>query len=177
MKNGYVALLRGTNVGGNNKIAMPMLKETFKRAGCQNIVTYLNTGNIIFNHEDDKNLEAKLEKAITKDFGLQIKVLLKTFDQMSSIFAALPKDWANNDTNKSDVLFLWEEVDSSDITDQIKPKDSIDNLIYVPGALLQTVSRKNITKSALTKLPGTKLYKKMTIRNVNTTRKIWELMN
>ncbi|KAA2291787.1 DUF1697 domain-containing protein, partial [Clostridioides difficile] len=44
----YVALLRGINVGGNNKINMKQLKETFEQAGMLDVVTYINSGNIIF---------------------------------------------------------------------------------------------------------------------------------
>ncbi len=44
----YVALLRGINVGGKNKIDMKLLKQTFERVGMNDVVTYINTGNIIF---------------------------------------------------------------------------------------------------------------------------------
>lgn len=48
----YVALLRGINVGGNNKIDMKLLKQTFEQAGMNDVVTYINTGNIIFRTMD-----------------------------------------------------------------------------------------------------------------------------
>jgi uncharacterized protein (DUF1697 family) len=48
--------------------------------------------------------------------------------------------------------------------------------MYVPGALLWSVDRKNLTKSGLMNLAASTIYKKMTIRNVNTTRKIYEIM-
>lgn len=47
----YIALLRGINVGGKNKMDMRQLKQTFERAGMNNVVTYINTGNIIFSHD------------------------------------------------------------------------------------------------------------------------------
>ena len=44
----YVALLRGINVGGKNKIDMKLLKETFVRIGMESVITYINSGNVIF---------------------------------------------------------------------------------------------------------------------------------
>ena len=44
----YIALLRGINVGGNNKIDMKLLKLTFERVGMKSVKTYINSGNIIF---------------------------------------------------------------------------------------------------------------------------------
>lgn len=44
----YVALLRGINVGGKNKIDMKLLKKSFEQAGMNNVVTYINSGNIVF---------------------------------------------------------------------------------------------------------------------------------
>lgn len=55
-------------------------------------------------------------------------------------------------------------------------KPGIDKAIYVSGSVLWSVDRKNVTKSGKMKLAGSKLYKQMTIRNVNTTRKIYDLM-
>ncbi|MDF2479240.1 MAG: hypothetical protein K0S24_4723 [Sphingobacterium sp.] len=48
--------------------------------------------------------------------------------------------------------------------------------MYAPGAILWVVDKCNVTKSGLLKLVGTSLYKNMTVRNVNTTRKIYEIM-
>lgn len=44
----YIALLRGVNVGGKNKIPMPSLKAAFEKAGFFEVGTYINSGNIIF---------------------------------------------------------------------------------------------------------------------------------
>lgn len=54
----YVALLRGINIGGRNKINMKELKRSFERIGMLNVVTYINSGNIIF--EDPVHSEAEI---------------------------------------------------------------------------------------------------------------------
>ena len=50
----YIALLRGVNVGGNNKIDMKQLKSAFVEAGFSDVITYINSGNVIFSSELDE---------------------------------------------------------------------------------------------------------------------------
>ncbi|AIQ46952.1 hypothetical protein R70723_14490 [Paenibacillus sp. FSL R7-0273] len=174
----YVALLRGINVGGNNIISMKLLKQTFEQAGMTSVTTYINSGNIIFAAGDhpQEALPELLEQAILKDFSLDIKVLLRSLEQMRTVIAALPDAWSNDDTLKSDVMFLWEEADAEAVLEELPLKPGIGTLLYVPGAVLYSVERGNVTKSGMAKLIGTRVYKLMTVRNVNTTRKIYQLM-
>lgn len=66
----YIALLRGINVGGNNKVAMLELRSVFEQAGMKNVTTYINSGNVIFESELSKNkLASMLELAIEQKFG------------------------------------------------------------------------------------------------------------
>lgn len=174
----YTALLRGINVGGKNKVDMKILKQTFEQAGMKNVVTYINSGNIIFTNVDhSKNdLAHILEKAILSTFGLDIKVLVLSLEDMKKVMSSLPESWTNDDTMRSDVLFLWEDINDESILDQLTFKPEIETVKYAPGAILWAIDKINVTKGSMTKLIGTKLYKQMTIRNVNTTRKIYELM-
>ncbi len=174
----YIALLRGINVGGNNKIDMKLLKQSFEQVGMTDVVTYINTGNIIFTSKNlSKNELSKiLEEAIHNDFGLQIKVVVRSIDDVAIIVNALPETWKNDKDMKSDVLFLWDEIDDETILEQLIIKPDIDTVKYVPGAILWSVDKKNVTKSGMSKIIGSKIYKQVTVRNVNTTRKIYELM-
>jgi len=174
----YVALLRGINVGGNNKIDMKQLKQTFERVGMKDVVTYINTGNIIFSNEGLTKTELSriLEGAIQDDFGLQIKVVVRSIDDIQGIIAAIPDTWKNDQDMKSDVMFLWDEVDDESVLENLVIKPTIDTVKYVPGAILWSVDKSTLTKSGMSKLIGTKLYKQVTVRNVNTARKIYELM-
>lgn len=174
----YVALLRGINVGGNNKVEMKKLKSTFESLGFQNVQTYINTGNIIFTDttHSPATIVSLLEKAITKDFGLEIRVLLCDLKSIQKIISKLPESWVNDKDMKCDVMFLWEEVDSPKILSELTIKDGIDEVHYVSGAIIWKVNRKDVTKSGMVKLVGTKTYKLMTIRNCNTVRKLAKLM-
>ncbi|MBP2239492.1 uncharacterized protein (DUF1697 family) [Cytobacillus eiseniae] len=174
----YIALLRGINVGGKNKIDMKLLKQTFEQVGMNDVVTYINTGNIIFSSKSSNKNELSLilEEAIHGDFGLPIKVIVRSFNDVSRIIQAIPDDWRNDKDMKSDVMFLWDEIDDESILKELVIKP-IDTVKYVPGAILWSVDKENITKSGMTKIIGSKLYKQVTVRNVNTARKIYELMH
>ncbi|WP_025716923.1 DUF1697 domain-containing protein [Paenibacillus sp. 1-18] len=174
----YVALLRGINVGGNNKINMKKLKETFEKAGMSHVTTYINSGNIIFSSEVQSNeeLSLQLEQAILEDFSLPIRVIVRNITEIQNIMKALPKEWSNDTQMKSDVLFLWDEINDISVLEKLPLKRGIGNVMYTPGAILFSVSKENVTKSGMTKLVGSSLYKHMTVRNVNTTRQIYKLM-
>lgn len=84
----------------------------------------------------------------------------------------LPEDWVNDKTMKSDILFLWDEIDDETILDQFIIKPEVDTALYIPGAILWSVSRENSSRSGLNRLVSKKIYKQITIRNINTIRKI-----
>ncbi|MFD2656554.1 DUF1697 domain-containing protein [Gracilibacillus thailandensis] len=174
----YVALLRGINVGGKNKIDMKVLKQTFEQVGMNDVITYINTGNIIFSHNSlsKKQQSRLLEEAIHNDFGLQIKVVVRSIKDVSEIMNAIPDTWKNDKDMKSDVMFLWDEIDDESVLGNLVIKPNIDTVKYVPGAILWSVDKKNMNKSGMSKIVGSKIYKQVTVRNVNTARKIYELM-
>lgn len=175
----YVALLRGINVGGNNKIAMQQLRVAFEQVGMQSVTTYINSGNVIFvdTSHQPKELVKKLEAIIEKTFGFAIKVLVRDINNIQAIVNALPELWKNDSTMKCDVMFLWEAVANPTVIKQLTIKPEIDNVRYVAGALIWGVDRKNVTRSGIMKLVGTDLYRHMTIRNCNTARKLLERMH
>ena len=173
----YVALLRGINVGGNNKVDMKKLKTTFESLGYTNVATYINSGNIIF-EDSSKGLETivrEIEDAIKRDFQLDIRVLVKSFEDINLICKLLPDTWIKNEVVRTDVMFLWEDYDYPEILQQLKI-NPVDNVMYTPGAVLWNLEYKNYTKSGISKLVGTKIFRNMTVRNVNTVRKLHQLM-
>lgn len=173
----YVALLRGINVGGNNPVEMKKLKTSFESIGFRNVVTYINSGNIVFEEkqEDRDVIARKAEAAIKRDFQLDVKVLVRNFDEFETICRELPPEWVKNEMMRTDVMFLWEKYDSPEVMDKLK-LSPVDNVKYLPGAVLWNVEGKDYSKSSMIKLVGTDLYRNMTIRNVNTVRKIFQIM-
>lgn len=173
----YVALLRGINVGGNAKVEMPRLKKVFESLGCKDVVTYINSGNVIFSDEQlAKELVPLIEQAINKELGLNIRVVLRDQANIQMICKEIPDSWTNDDKQKSDVMFLWEEIDTPDIMKKVAHKPELETVRYLPGALIWNIDRENVTRGSSIKLIKTDLYKNMTIRNINTVRKLSTLM-
>jgi uncharacterized protein (DUF1697 family) len=88
----HVALLRGINVGGKNKLAMKDLCEMFAVAGCTNVETYIQSGNVVFAAEASvlKGLAATISAAILKRFGYTIPVVLRSAKEISLAVAGNP---------------------------------------------------------------------------------------
>ncbi len=174
----YVALLRGVNVGGNNKIDMKQLIVAMSKAGFNEVSTYINSGNIFFTSNDSEaNLTTKLEQLINNEFGLDIKVLLRNKENIDAIVRSIPIKWTNGSEMKCDVMFLWDKYHDESVIEQLTIKPGIDEVKYVHGALVWKVDRKNVTKSGMMKIVGTDLYRNMTVRNCNTVRKIQERLD
>ena len=174
----YVALLRGINVGGKNKVEMKQLKDALEEAGMTSVRTYINSGNAIFSSSirARSQLVDSLEGAISQRFGFHIDVLVRDVKSMQKVVKAIPNNWTNDQNSKCDVMFLFDDVDRPSVLKQAQFKPEIEDVRYVRGAVIWRADRKNVTRSAYMKLVGTPLYKRMTVRNCNTTRKLLQLM-
>jgi uncharacterized protein (DUF1697 family) len=174
----YVALLRGVNVGGINKVDMKQLTAVFEAAGMTSVETYINSGNVVFSTgiEDRGRLTRLLENGIREHFGLDVPVLLRDIDEMRSVVNAIPAHWANDESTKCDVFFLWGDLEGPAILEQLEFDPEIEVVWYAPGAVIRRIDRANAARSRLTRIVGTPLYRQMTIRNCNTARKLLEHM-
>lgn len=76
--NTYIALLRGINVSGQKKIKMAELRSVLENMGLKNVQTYIQSGNIVFDHNDTdtKALEIRVHDEIEKQFGFDVPVLI-----------------------------------------------------------------------------------------------------
>lgn len=173
----YLALLRGINVGGNNKVEMKKLKELFENLGYANVSTYINSGNILFDtdEKDSKKLTTQIEPMLENEFGFKIPVLVRSHENILAVVKAIPQDWQNDLTQKTDVLFLWDDFDNKKSLELLSTKPEIETTKYVPGAIIWNLDRAHYNQSGMYKFIGTELYKNMTARNVNTVRKLASL--
>ncbi len=86
----YVALLRGVNVGGKNRLPMQRLLAILVAAGCRDVRTYIQSGNVVFRMDDVSGLTATVESAITAELGIQVPVVLRSATEMAQAVAANP---------------------------------------------------------------------------------------
>jgi uncharacterized protein (DUF1697 family) len=174
----FVALLRGVNVGGKNMIRMGSLKESFEGMGFGDVATYINSGNIIFKTQecDARKLERSIEGMLSSEYELECKVVVRSLSEMADLVKSLPETWDGDGHWKYNVIFLRHSIDSENILDGLKPKSDIEQIVYRPGTLLWSARISELSRTGMYKLPSRKLFQEMTVRNTNTTRKLYELM-
>jgi uncharacterized protein (DUF1697 family) len=173
----YVALLRGINVGGNTLIKMAALRECVESIGHDEVRTYIASGNVLFESKERSGpkLDAQFERAIEKTFGLPVRVVVRSGAEIQRIVDRVPKAWLGASDLRVTVAFLMRGTDARTVARGLTPKDGIDELVIAPGALVWAIRRDAITRTGL-KLVGTPVYKQMTLRNINTTLKLAELV-
>ena len=88
----HVALLRGINVGGRNKVPMADLREVVTSLGHTGVSTYIQSGNVLFStaENDTAKLAAALESAIVGRFGIWSSVVVLSRDELARVLAANP---------------------------------------------------------------------------------------
>lgn len=115
----YVALLRGINVGGNTTLKMSDLKACLERAGLENVVTYINSGNVGFDADGNgSSITEAIEHAIEVEFDKQIPVMVRSQTAIANIISANPFAGQFESHKEMHVLFLKEEM----------PQDKFDQL-------------------------------------------------
>ena len=173
----YVAFLRGINVGGRNKIKMETLRETFRALGYENVKTYINSGNVIFEpvETDDNKLAAEIERAIKTEFSLNIKVMVRTMAKIVDIIENNPfAEQFENDKNLH-VLFTNEEL-PEDKRQLLLSNNNENEQFAVGNREIFCLLRVGFLDSLLGKdYIGKKLKVSATGRNWRTVNKIVEL--
>jgi len=140
--------------------------------------TYINSGNVIFEapQRPEPELAATLEAAIAEEFGFDVPVIVLSAPRLAAIAAELPEEWVDGAEAKCDAMLLFPAIDSPELLGTLTIKDGIDDVRYVPGALLWRVPRPLVTRSGMMRLVGTETYAAMTVRNCNTLRKLAALV-
>lgn len=155
---------------------MAELRQLLGAMDFHNVRTYINSGNAIFESVKRPNA-AEIQRQLELHFGFDIDTLLLDEPTFSRIVQAIPSDWKNDYTDhRADVCFLFADVDVPAVIDTIKPNHKYETVFYKPGAVYSHFERKNYTKTSLQKIVGNELYKRMTIRNTTTARRLLEMI-
>lgn len=170
----YVAFLRGINVGGKNKIKMETLRETFAALGFENVKTYINSGNVVFETVEtgDKIISDKIEAAIQSNFSLNIKVITRTIAEIETMIADNP--FAGQFENDKDlhVFFLGEQL-PEEKREMLLSNNSENEQFAVQNREIFCLLRVGVLDSLIGKdYIGKKLKISATARNWRTVNKI-----
>ena len=168
----YISLLRGINVSGQKKIKMADLKYLYESCGFQNVITYIQSGNVIF--QSDKSIKVKIaesiETAVEKNFGYAVSVLVKSYKEIKTVINRNPFG-----EEKLYITFLFSvppEIPADEfdrvLTDSEKYKIEGDTVyFYCPDGYGKTKFSNNFIEKRLN-IPAT-------TRNWNTVNKLAEL--
>jgi uncharacterized protein (DUF1697 family) len=172
----YVALLRGINVGGHAVIKMADLSACIAELGYRDVRTYIASGNVLFqSSERPATLEAEVERALERRFALPIRVVVRSDREVAKVAERIPAAWIGADELRVTVGFLMRGTTARSAARLLCPREGIDELVSASCALISATRKDALTRSGI-RLIGTPLYKEMTLRNLNTTLKLAELL-
>ena len=174
----YVALLRGINVGGRTLVKMADLKACFEELGFEGVSTYIASGNVLFASDEDDAavLATTIEAAIEQRFELPVKVVVLDRAAYERIVRAIPKEWVGDSGLRANVAFVRRGTDAKKVVRELEPDPAVEEVKAIKGAILWATKRDALNKSVMRKLIGGAAYKELTVRNLNTTLKLHELL-
>lgn len=173
----YIALLRGINISGKNKISMPELKKGFVELGFTEVATYLNSGNVIFSSTvDDINVLSNKIKVMIKDrFDLDIPVYIVLQEKLKELLNNAPAWWGDENKEIYDnIIFIMPPLSYDEFYKEIgNPKAEYEKVHPYENFVFWSFSRKDYQKTNWwSKTASTGVSGKITIRTANTVRKI-----
>ena len=174
-----VSLFRGINVGGHQSIRMDELKELHKSLGFKDVVTYIQSGNVVFTSENPNvtQIQKDIEDGFAQKFGFQVKVMVRTADEFNMIIENNP--FQNQPISESKwvvAIFLASDPISTALEDIQKTYTGPEEVhiigqeafIYYP----EGQGRSKLTNTFLEK----KLKTTGTARNWNTVLRLQKMM-
>ena len=173
----YVAFLRGINVGGKNKVSMQELRSVVAASGFENVKTYVNSGNVIFDARKDSNpaIAKRIHGALKENLGLDITVMVRSIDELKAVIKNNPFD-GQFESHKDLHVFFLEKPLSTENLELLLGKSSEQELISVVGQTVYHLLRISIIDSVLGKgFLDKKLKVPATARNWRTVQKVAEM--
>ena len=173
----YVAFLRGINVGGNKLIKMKDLVEIFSSAGLQNVRTFIASGNVLFSSAENNvdKLTLTIENVLHMSFGYEIKVLLRTMDELHEMVESNSYMHKKNGKEKLYVTFIPQKPKETHRFPLRSDKDGFEIIkIHNKEIYWTAFSLANGRNGSLV-FPEKEVMKYSTTRNWNTIVRITQL--
>ena len=165
-----IAFLRAINVGGTKIIKMDALKKMFESFGCENVQTYIQTGNVIFEAKETPKLEAQIEKQLESALGYRVEVFVRSLDELAKI---VQQDlFEPQETDTLHVAFLREKPAKA-LADTLKKYNSAADEFAVLGREVYNL-RHDRDMSVFSNNFIEKIFGTATTRNITTLKKIFD---
>lgn len=132
----YIVLLRGVNVGGNNKVSMADLKLLFEDMGFNNVVTYINSDNIIFETKNKLDID-EIENNLYNRFGFNIRIAAITVEELQEALENAPSWWGKGEDLKHNAIFVIEPAKVEEIIKEVGDiKPAYEQVVYYKKNIL-----------------------------------------
>lgn len=164
------------------KISMNELKAGLEKIGFENVSTYLNSGNAIFQSEIDNKevIKENIQRMIKERFNLEIPVYVTTAPELEDILKHTPEWWGTNNKKIYDnIIFIIPPTKYEEVYNTIgEPKENLEKIQEYNNIIFWSYKLKEYRKTNWwPKTAGTSISDKITIRTANTMRKVLELCN
>jgi uncharacterized protein (DUF1697 family) len=175
----YVSLFRGINVGGNHQVSMANLKAVHESLGLQHVLTYIQSGNVIFHsaEADVPQLQRQIEAAFEQRFGFHSDVMVRTVAEFNEIIEKNPfQSQQNKESKWMVVMFLAARPDDTAQDNLLKAYDGPEEIFFI-GQEMYIYYTNGMGRS---KLSGNFIERKLktvgTARNWNTVLRLQEML-
>jgi uncharacterized protein (DUF1697 family) len=167
----WIALLRGVNVGGGNKIAMPALRASCEAHGFERVATYIQSGNLVFESDgDEAAVTAALRQILREQHALNVAVVVRTAREMARVPDKHPGLVDHIDPKYLQVHFLDRKVDPADVA-KVDPAAYDPDTFLVDGRQIYVTYPNGSGRSKLTIEVFERAFGvTSTARNLNTVR-------
>ena len=172
----YIALLRGINVGGHRPLKMEELRQMFVMLGFENVSTYIQSGNVVFDaaDQDESQLATKIKNQIADTFEYDVPMIICTVEQLQKTLAELP--FQKRESWKRYISFLSEQPNEKKQQKLVSQSNEIEcfkmgNLVVYAHIDKETDQKQQFSTSFIERT----LKVSVTNRNLRTVRKILTL--
>jgi uncharacterized protein (DUF1697 family) len=171
-----IVLLRGVNVGGRNRVPMPALREALEGAGMQDVVTYVQSGNVVLESAAKPDaLGRKVEGAIADAFGLEVAVVVRTRAELAKVVRRDPLGDVADREKLYQVNFCAEKP-AKEAVDKLAERAVEGERVLLHGREIYAWFPHGVGRSKLAaQLSKQKLGTVVTARNWTTVKKLLEL--
>ena len=176
----YVALLRGINVGGKNKVVMSELREQIAAEGYGNVRTYINSGNLLFEADAPRDEAAQgVESVLGRHYPFPIRLALLSGQEYLAELSGLP-EWWHGDAARRDALFYTRGLDRARVLERIEAMPLGDEAVHFgrnavfwgkfnEAEFLKTAYHKHLLREDF--------YRQVTIRSGATVERIASMLS
>ncbi len=174
----YIALLRGVNVGGKNKLPMDKLKTAMAATGFADVSTYIQSGNVVFSADEaePETLQAQTRTVIEENFGFAVPVCVISARELDEAIGHAPEWWGRDEDAKHNAIFVIAPATVEDIYAEVgQMKPEYEKAASYGRVIFWSAPMATFSRTRLSRVVGSKVYDAITIRNANTTRKLCEL--